>query len=70
MQTIYEQKEVNDETFVRCNDLDEFRTFCEDGFWGDEVGFKQDTGLDYKDLLGRWFSVVHSRVYIEENLEL
>ncbi len=54
---------INDDGYVLCTNLQEFRKFCEEGDWGDEHGFYQDTGVTYQDLRGLWFLVIHSRVH-------
>ena len=55
-----------DEEYVICETEDEFDRFCEDGGWGDQDGFHRDTGMWGIDLLGRPFTVVHSRVYFKD----
>ena len=62
----YQEKEVDDECYAKCSTIEQFRDFCEDGGWGDEVGFLQDTGIMWKYLQDKWFQVVHSREYLEE----
>ena len=55
---------VDGDKCVICDTKEDFNEFCEAGGWGDHIGFKMDTGVDYNSLLGKPFIVVHGRVYI------
>jgi hypothetical protein len=60
------KRDKYDDEYILCETLEQFREFCEDGGWGDEHGFVQDTGIDFETVKGQWFQVAHSRVYLEE----
>lgn len=58
------QKKFDGDLYLKCDNIEDFREYCENGGWGDEHGFKMDTGIDFEDVKNKWFLVVQSRVYI------
>jgi len=60
------EKEFDGEMYCLCETQDEFEQFCEECGWGDSTGFKMDTGVDKDTVIGKWFLVVHGRVFVRE----
>ena len=54
-----------DDSACRCSTFEEFEDWCKDGGWKDTMDFYRDTRVEYETIEGKWFSVIHNRVYIE-----
>jgi hypothetical protein len=55
--------------YIRITDPEVFEKWIVDGDWRNEKHFFEDTGCEISDLLNKWFTVVHSRVYLKDDEE-
>jgi hypothetical protein len=56
--------------YIRIADPEVFEKWIKDGDWDDELDFLYDTGCRIDDLLNKWFTVVHGRVYLKDDENL
>ena len=64
------EREIEGEEYVKCETFDDFEEWCNEGGWDGEDGFFQETRLSFADVEGKFFTVVHSRVFIYEEEKL
>jgi hypothetical protein len=62
---IYKDKWVDDEQWSKCDSAAAFTQWVTDGGWGGIRDFESSTGVKFKQLKGKWFTVVHGRVFTE-----
>jgi len=53
--------------YIRITDPEVFEKWILDGDWESEEDFRSDTGCSIYSLLNKWFTVVHSRVYLKDD---
>jgi hypothetical protein len=62
----YEVKVTEDGISARCFNEDQFVSFVKATGFKNVSQFMSDTGVFFADLKGKWFQLVHNRIYIEE----
>ena len=55
--------------YAKFDNYDDFDQWCREGGWDGAFGFTKSTGIDFSEIRGKYFQVVHNRVYIMENQE-
>ena len=58
---------TNDESYAKCETIEEFRQFCKDGFWENEDEFFNDTKIKFEDIENKWFIIINNRIYLKED---
>jgi len=56
---------INDEFYTKFDNYEDFDKWCSEGYWNGAEGFKKSTGVDYHEIEGLYFQVVHNRIYIK-----
>lgn len=57
--------EIDEEGYAFCKNQKELLEFAIEGYWKDISDLEQEVCLDRSDLIGKWFLIVHSRVFIK-----
>lgn len=57
---------VDSEYYIFCPTEEAFAQNCIDGGWESIADFELETGVTKEELIGKWFLVVHGRVFIKE----
>lgn len=53
------------EEFVRCSSTKALERWIKEySGYDDEQDFRRRTGAELKDLVGRWFFIVHDRIFV------
>ncbi len=61
---MYESIDAN-EDYSRCNTEVDFAEWLEGSGWDDAKAFERSTGVAFEELKGKWFTVVHDRVFLK-----
>lgn len=56
---------TDEEGNVFCNNVEELAEFATDGMWESVEDLEADTGVGREEMIGKWFIIVHGRVYHE-----
>jgi hypothetical protein len=54
----------NGDDYERYDTIEELRQMVAEGGWDDEADFVRDTGMPLEELVGKWFTIVHSRLFL------
>lgn len=64
----YETRDTNEDGEVRCANFMQFAHFVKTGGWQSIKAFEESTGAMHTELLGKWFTVTHDRVYMGDGI--
>lgn len=60
---MYRTKERNNDTYCLCETAVEFKEWLNDCGWVDAAAFASCVAVEFEELKGKWFTVVHNRVF-------
>ena len=58
---------IDNGEWIKFDDISEFDNWCTEGGWEGSGDFTKDTRITFSEIRGRFFNVVHSRVYLKED---
>ena len=50
--------------YTRCVTVEKFAAWCEDEGFDDVAEFERSTGVEAEEIVGKWFIVLHNRVFV------
>jgi hypothetical protein len=59
--------ETHEDNWVKFEDIKEFDEWCTKGDWDGSGGFAIDTGVTFNEIKGKFFDIVHGRVFVKED---
>ena len=62
---IFEDYQLDEEGYINCSDIYEFRKFCRDRNWSNEYEFLDETNVKFEDLRDKWFFVIYGIVFLK-----
>lgn len=60
------EDDIEERTFYVFSNIFEFNKWCKEGDWKDSNHFEESTGVSFNEIKGKFFQVIHGRIFVNK----